>query len=136
MGSLFFVLSVIINIRKVRKEKDGVEQKKMISFILTLRRMLKAFVKLIRDKEFQVLLSLTAVILVSGTLFYSGVEGFSIVDALYFSVATLTTVGSANLEPSTDFGKIFTIIYMISGIGIMLGLIIKVSMKMRNKEIG
>lgn len=106
----------------------------MISFILTLRRMLKAFVKLIKDKEFQVLLSLTAVILMSGTFFYSGVEGFSKIDALYFSVATLTTVGSANLEPSTDFGKIFTVIYMISGIGIMLGLIVKVSMQMRNKE--
>lgn len=80
------------------------------------------------------LLSLTAVILMSGTFFYSGVEGFSKIDALYFSVATLTTVGSANLEPSTDFGKIFTVIYMISGIGIMLGLIVKVSMQMRNKE--
>jgi hypothetical protein len=107
----------------------------MISFILTLRRMLKAFFKLIKDKEFQVLLSLTAMILLSGTLFYSSVEGFSLIDSLYFSVATLTTVGSANLEPSTDFGKIFTIIYMISGIGIMLGLIVKVSLQMRNKQL-
>ncbi|MGI2328339.1 potassium channel family protein [Planococcus sp. YIM B11945] len=106
----------------------------MISFILTLRRMLKAFFQLMKDKEFQVLFFLTAVILISGTIFYSSVEGFSIIDALYFSVATLTTVGSANLEPSSDFGKIFTIVYMISGIGVMLGLIVKVSMQMRNKQ--
>ncbi|ANU14525.1 Potassium channel protein [Planococcus halocryophilus Or1] len=106
----------------------------MISFILTLRRMLKAFFQLIKDKEFQVLLGLTAVILLSGTIFYSTVEGFTVVDALYFSVATLTTVGSATLEPVTDFGKIFTILYMITGIGVMLSLIVKVSLQMRNKK--
>ena len=106
----------------------------MISFLLTLRRMLKALFQLIKDKEFQVLLVLTLVILMSGTIFYSTVEEFSIVDALYFSVATLTTVGSANLEPSTDFGKIFSIIYMISGIGVMLTLIIKLSKQITDKK--
>jgi len=106
----------------------------LISFILTLRRMLKAFFQLIKDKEFQVLLGLTAVILLSGTIFYSTVEGFTVVDALYFSVATLTTVGSATLEPATDFGKIFTILYMITGIGVMLSLILKVSVQMQNKK--
>lgn len=106
----------------------------MISFILTLRRMLKAFFQLIKDKEFQVLLGLTAVILLSGTIFYSTVEGFTRIDALYFSIATLTTVGSATLEPTTDFGKIFTILYMITGIGVMLSLILKVSLQMQNKN--
>lgn len=96
--------------------------------------MLKALFQLIKDKEFQVLLVLTLVILMSGTIFYSTVEEFSIVDALYFSVATLTTVGSANLEPSTDFGKIFSIIYMISGIGVMLTLIIKLSKQITDKK--
>lgn len=80
------------------------------------------------------LLGLTVMILLSGTIFYSTVEGFSVVDALYFSVAILTTVGSATLEPVTDFGKIFTILYTITGIGVMLRLILKVSMQMRNKQ--
>ena len=106
----------------------------MVSFILTLRRMLKSFFQFIRNNEFQVLLGLTAVILLSGTIFYSTVEGFSVVDALYFSVAILTTVGSATLEPATDFGKIFTILYTITGIGVMLSLILQVSMQMRNKK--
>lgn len=106
----------------------------MISFMLTLRRMLKAFFEMMREKEFQVLLGLTALILLSGTIFYSTVEGFTRVDALYYSVATLTTVGSATLEPTTDFGKIFTILYMITGIGVMLSLIVKVSLQMQNKK--
>ena len=96
--------------------------------------MLKTFFQLIKDKEFQVLLGLTAAILISGTIFYSTVEGFTIVDALYFSVATLTTVGSATLEPITAFGKIFTILYMITGIGVMLSLLVKVSLQMQNKK--
>ncbi|KAA0956177.1 potassium channel family protein [Planococcus kocurii] len=106
----------------------------MISFVLTLRRMLKTFFQLIRNKEFQVLLGLTMMILVSGTIFYSTVEGFSVVDALYFSVTILTTVGSATLEPSTDFGKIFTIFYTITGIGVMLSLILQLSIQMRNEK--
>lgn len=106
----------------------------MISFILTLRRMLKAIIQLIKDKEFQVLLVITLAILVSGTIFYSTVEEFSVIDALYFSAATLTTVGSANLEPATDFGKVFTIIYMISGIGVMLTMILKLSRQITSKE--
>ncbi|SDG81789.1 Ion channel [Planococcus glaciei] len=106
----------------------------MISFIFTLRRMLKAMIQLIKDKEFQVLLVITLAILVSGTIFYSTVEEFSVIDALYFSTATLTTVGSANLEPATDFGKVFTIIYMISGIGVMLTMILKLSRQITSKE--
>nr|WP_238323371.1 potassium channel family protein [Planococcus antarcticus] len=80
------------------------------------------------------LLGLTVMILLSGTIFYSIMEGFSVVDVLYFSVAILTTVDSETLEPVTDFGKIFTILYTITGIGVMLSLILKVSMQMRNKQ--
>lgn len=106
----------------------------MLSFILTLRRMVKAFFHLMKNKEFQVLLGLTLTILLSGTIFYATVEGFSVVDALYYSVAVLTTVGSATLEPATDFGKIFTIFYTITGIGVMLSLILQISVQMRTKR--
>jgi len=105
----------------------------VISFLLTLRRMIKAVVKAFKDKEFQVLLSLIVIILLSGTVFYSTVEGFRIIDALYFSVATLTTVGDAHLSPTTDFGKVFTMLYLITGIGIMLGFIVKIAENIRKK---
>jgi voltage-gated potassium channel len=44
--------------------------------------------------------------LVLGTLFYWRVEGCSILDAIYFSVITLTTVGYGNLAPTTAAGKV------------------------------
>ncbi|GEL06959.1 potassium channel family protein [Salisediminibacterium halotolerans] len=97
----------------------------MVSFLLTLRRMLKAVKTGLKEPEFRVLLTLTAITLLSGTIFYSTVEGLRSLDALYFSVVTLTTVGYGDFTPQTDFGKIFTIIYMFAGIGIIVGFVTK-----------
>ncbi|ASS67127.1 MULTISPECIES: potassium channel family protein [unclassified Paenibacillus] len=94
----------------------------MLSFILTSKRLLSAFFHAFKDKEFQALFFITAITLVSGTMFYRSAEGWSTVDALYFCVTTLTTVGSS-LEPQSDYGKIFTMIYVFVGIGIIFGFI-------------
>jgi voltage-gated potassium channel len=51
------------------------------------------------------------------------VEGFGWIDAFYFSATTLTTVGYGDLSPQTDFGKIFTTVYIFVGIGIIFGFI-------------
>lgn len=65
----------------------------------------------------------TLSILLSGTIIFHYVEGWRILDSLYFSVITLTTVGFGDFTPQTDFGKIFTIFYVLSGIGIIFGFI-------------
>nr|7OPH_A Chain A, Potassium channel protein [Bacillus cereus ATCC 14579]7OPH_B Chain B, Potassium channel protein [Bacillus cereus ATCC 14579]7OQ2_A Chain A, Potassium channel protein [Bacillus cereus ATCC 14579]7OQ2_B Chain B, Potassium channel protein [Bacillus cereus ATCC 14579] len=83
-----------------------------------------------KDKEFQVLFVLTILTLISGTIFYSTVEGLRPIDALYFSVVTLTTVGS-DISPQTDFGKIFTILYIFIGIGLVFGFIHKLAVNVQ-----
>ena len=50
-------------------------------------------------------------------------EHWSIVDSIYFAVATFTTVGYGDLEPSTVGGQLFTIFFAIYGI-IILGVFI------------
>ncbi|WP_397539051.1 potassium channel family protein [Rummeliibacillus pycnus] len=100
----------------------------MIAFLLTLSRMLKAFFMAWKDKEFQVLFVLTALTLTIGTTFYSTIEGMRVIDALYFSVVTLTTVGYGDFSPQTDFGKIFTIFYIFIGIGLIAGFIRKIAL--------
>jgi voltage-gated potassium channel len=79
--------------------------------------------RLFLNSRFDVLLILVLITLSVGTVFYSKVEGWSVLDSLYFSVITLSTVGYGDLSPVTSFGKFFTIFYIIAGIGILLGLI-------------
>ena len=55
-----------------------------------------------------------------GVAFYQWVEKLSFVDALYFSVITLTTVGYGDITPQTDAGKLFTVVYVLFGIAIIV----------------
>ena len=75
------------------------------------------------NPEFRGLAAITALALVSGTLFYWRVEGWSVLDSIYFSVITLTTVGYGDLAPTTAAGKVFTILYGFAGIGIILSFV-------------
>jgi voltage-gated potassium channel len=54
-----------------------------------------------------------------GTTFYHFVEHLSLLNAYYFSVITLTTIGYGDIVPHTAAGKIFTTFYVIVGIGII-----------------
>jgi voltage-gated potassium channel len=76
-----------------------------------------------RDPQFRTLLVLVLFTLLTGTIFYNLEEGWSIVDALYFSVTTLTTVGLGDLSPTTTLGKLFTIIHIFAGLSLVLGFI-------------
>lgn len=65
-------------------------------------------------------ITIMAILILSiGTIFYHFEESWSWVDAFYFSVITLTTVGYGDLSPSTELSKIFTSFYVLSGIGII-----------------
>lgn len=81
---------------------------------------IKAF---LRDKDYRDLLLTTLLILIIGTITYHYVEGWSWIDSLYFCVITLTTVGYGDFSPQTDIGKMFTILYIVAGVGIILGFI-------------
>lgn len=75
------------------------------------------------NPEFRSLLTLVGLVLAAGTIFYHSVEGWSWLDSLYFSVTTLTTVGYGDLSPHTNFGKIFTMLFIMVGLGILAGFI-------------
>src|SRR3989338_10615472 len=54
-----------------------------------------------------------------GTVFYHNMEGWSIVDSLYFTAATLTTVGYGDFTPKSDISKLFTVGFILSGVGVI-----------------
>ena len=58
-------------------------------------------------------------IIAIGTFGYSMVEGWSLFDSLYMTVITLATVGFKEVQPLSSHGKLFTIILIISGTGMI-----------------
>ncbi|CAN5690981.1 potassium channel family protein [soil metagenome] len=95
----------------------------MIAFLTVLLRFVRTIWQSLKDPKFRALFFLVIVTLVAGTLFYRQTEGWSLLDSLYFSVITLTTVGYGDLSPSTGASKVFTIFYIFVGIGIILGFV-------------
>ena len=87
----------------------------------------------LRDHEFRSLIFFVMIILLIGTFFYHRIEGWGWLDSFYFSSISLTTVGYGDLAPKTDAGKIFMIIYIFSGIGVILGFLDAVATKAREK---
>jgi voltage-gated potassium channel len=94
--------------------------------LIALFVMLRRFVRALRDAwrsdvAFRMLLALVVSLLVSGTTFFTLVEGWSVLDAFYFSVTTLTTVGFGEPAAATALGKILTILYIFVGLGVIGG---------------
>src|SRR4051794_887633 len=77
----------------------------------------------IRDEDFRSLVFLVFLTLLTGTIFYSVQEGWGLIDAFYFSVTTLTTVGFGDPAPTTPVGKLFTVGYILSGLGLIAAFI-------------
>jgi len=55
-----------------------------------------------------------------GTLAFHLLEGWSILDSLYVTVQTVTTVGFGDLAPQTVLGRAFSTVFMMLGVGIVL----------------
>lgn len=74
----------------------------------------------LKNKEYRHLLYTTSIIILIGTVSYHFIEGWRYIDAFYFSVVTLTTIGFGDLHPVTDAGKLFTVAYIILGVAVIL----------------
>jgi len=77
----------------------------------------------LKERHYRALLATAAMSIGSGAVVYHYLEGWSWIDSFYFSVITLTTVGYGDFSPQTDMGKLFTIFYVLTGIGIIFGFI-------------
>lgn len=84
---------------------------------------LHTIVSFLKDRSYRRLLFTSLIVLVVGTVVYHFVEGWSWLDSFYFSVITLTTIGYGDFSPQTTEGKLFTIVYIVIGIGIILSFI-------------
>ena len=71
------------------------------------------------EKRIASIIGLVIVLLSIGTAFYHNLEGWSYVDSLYFSTTTLTTVGYGDLTPTHNISKLFTVVFILVGVGII-----------------
>jgi hypothetical protein len=72
-----------------------------------------------RDSRYRLLMASAAALLAVGTVVYRSLEDWSWVDSFYFSAIAVTTVGFGDLTPTTDGAKLFTVIYVFTGLAIV-----------------
>ncbi len=93
----------------------------VVAFLVTLVAAAGVLRRAAFDPLTRGLAVMVAIVLTVGTIFYMTVEEWNFLDSLYFTVVTLTTVGFGDFAPETDLGKIFTILYIFIGVGLLLG---------------
>lgn len=74
-------------------------------------------------RYFRIVIAVSIVVISVGTIFYHLVEKLSWIDSVYFCSMTLATVGYGDITPHTNAGKIFTIFYVFTGVGIIGALV-------------
>ena len=88
-----------------------------------MKTFIQTVISFLQDREYRNLLYLTCVVIIIGSVMYHYLEGWSWIDCFYFSIITLTTIGYGDFSPQTDAGKLFTIFYILLGIGMILNFI-------------
>ncbi len=78
--------------------------------MMTLRKILKLAVALVT-------------LLLLGSLGYVWIEGWNFFDALYMTVTTLATVGYGEVHPLSRPGRVYNMVLILSGMGLMLYII-------------
>ena len=99
----------------------------VVSILLAFRGLARALAAVVRDPETRALPLVTGLLLLTATIFYWRFEDWTIVESLYFSVVTITTIGYGDLAPTTPGTQIFTIIYILTGVGLNVALLASVA---------
>lgn len=96
----------------------------MISVVRMFQRLRDAIKYAAKEESFAAIFGAGVFLVILGTITYSLAEGWNVVDAFYFAVATLTTssIADPDLELTSGAIKVFTAFYVLTGIGILVEL--------------
>ncbi|MFO8047499.1 MAG: potassium channel protein [Desulfosudaceae bacterium] len=71
-------------------------------------------------KKLFVLICLSLLVLIAGTLGYMALEGWEFLESLYMTAITVTTVGFGEVRQLSTEGRVFTVALIFVGVGLVL----------------
>lgn len=74
-------------------------------------------------QRLRVYLSIFCTVLLIGTVGFMMVEQLSLLDAFYFTIVTMGTVGYGDIAPHSTAGKLLDIFLVIAGVGTFIGVV-------------
>jgi hypothetical protein len=95
-------------------------KKRLVPEFRQVRRLYSGLSRAMREPAVRTAASLVAALILIASVFYWIVEGWPLLDSIYFSVVTIATVGYGDFVPRTVPGKIFTMAYIFCGLGIFV----------------
>ena len=72
------------------------------------------------DRRVRALVIFALTIIATATVLFWLIEVWPLVDAAFFSVVTISTVGYGNLTPVTALGKVVCMVYILLGLGVFV----------------
>jgi len=75
---------------------------------------------MILERRFWLLILAVMAVLVIGTGGFMAIEGWDLLDSLWMTAITLTTVGFGEVHPLSPQGKIFTLVILFLGMGVIV----------------
>jgi voltage-gated potassium channel len=99
----------------------------VLPLLIAVRGLVRALAAVFRDPETKALPVVAGALVLTGTIVYWRFEDWTFIEALYFSIVTLTTVGYGDFSPTTPGTQIFTIVYILTGFGVLVALLTSVA---------
>lgn len=94
----------------------------MLTLLVLLRRLIAVIRAVWADRTARGAAISLATLLTLATIFYRAVEGWSVVDSLYFAVVTGLTIGYGDIVPQYPISKVFTVFYAVLAVGLFVTL--------------
>lgn len=82
--------------------------------------ILGGFHDVFRDPKVRGLLAFTFSLIGLATVVFWLLEGWTLLDAAFFAVVTISTVGYGELVPVTVAGRLFCMVYILTGLGVFV----------------
>lgn len=71
-----------------------------------------------QERSLVIPLVVLGILYVCSILYFHIIEGWSYLDAAYFTTSTISTVGYGDLVPQTEYGKIGSMALIFAGVGV------------------